>query len=118
MELAIRISTHQLTEPTTWSSEEFVKEMELHNEEPKVKSFITITRSYFVTETEDKDGKQVKPHQHGFIRFEGVSLPTFRKIFKKRILKIELYATQVRGNSLYSIQKNQGQLCYLFIIYE
>lgn len=62
-----------------------------------------ILKSYFILEDEDKNGNKVSPHYHGYVRFTGVSMPTFRTYFKAKVLKLLEYTKHKRGNSLYSI---------------
>jgi len=114
LELAIRISTHLLSKDKVWTSVEMVDDLKKHNSVKNIKSKIEIHRSYWTTETHDMNGKKVHKHQHGYLQVSGVSLPTFRKIFKTYILKLDKFVSHKRGNSLYSISKvttNQAQYC-------
>lgn len=113
IDIAVRISSHLIAN-RIWTSVQMKDDLEQHNKKKNVKSKIEVLRSYWVTESHDMNGNKVKLHQHGYVRVSGVSFPTFRKIFKKYILKLDEYVKHKRGNSLYSISKvstNQGQYC-------
>lgn len=100
-ELAIRITipkTFPLIIPTT---ETIMADLQKYNSKKKK---INIVKCLFIFENTDMNGLDVKPHVHGYIKFDGISLPTFRKIFKIYVLKIEAHVKQKKGNALYSVQ--------------
>ncbi len=78
------------------------------------KSNLQVKKCFFIKENKDKSGNLVATHYHGFIRYDGVTEPTFRKIFKTRILKMDLHTKNKRGNSLYCISKlRKSYIIYL-----
>lgn len=113
LQIAVRISSHLLSN-RLWTSLEMKADLEKHNSVKRGKSKILIHRCYFITERFDMNQKKVKLHQHGYLKVSGVSLPTFRKIFKTYILKLDKFVKHKRGNALYSISElstNQAQYC-------
>lgn len=113
LHLALRISSH-LMHDKIWESKEVVDALEEHNSIKRIKSKIKIHRSYWTTEQYDMNGTKVSLHQHGYLQVSGVSLPTFRKIFKTHILKMDKFTHHKRGNALYSISlitTNLAQYC-------